>query len=424
MNNSVAGKSVSRSIAIYSVAFAVAGGTPFLLLPLLTKYLSPVQFGEVTSFLMLVVIAGNLAGLSSHGFVSVRYFKTDSGKFSGILSTSVAVVGFAHLVVAMILIVTFVKLQQIIGLPLGLTLLSIVAALTLSWNNIFLSVFQTTGQPMLYLRARVIQAAIEVLLCVALIFLFAPTSISRILSYQIALAASVLLGFHHCLSKGYLRGDVTLKDARAVGAFGVPMLPHIAASTAITYLDRAMVSSLLGVDSLGIYMVGMQIGMAMIIVIEPLNKALAPWLFSQLATNDAAIRLSVVKKTYLLYILLVLVGSIIALMAHLFFDLFIGSQYVEAKRLIGWVVAGFVFQGMYYSVVNYLFYAEKTGRLSVMSTLAAFAGGLISYILIDKYGLVGAGISFAVNNCILFLLVWTAASRVVPMPWLLAIGRK
>ena len=68
--------SVRRSIVIYACAFAVAGATPFLLLPVLTRHLSPAQFGEVTSFLMVTALLGNLAGLSAHGFVTVRYFKT------------------------------------------------------------------------------------------------------------------------------------------------------------------------------------------------------------------------------------------------------------------------------------------------------------------------------------------------------------
>jgi O-antigen/teichoic acid export membrane protein len=81
------------------------------------------------------------------------------------------------------------------------------------------------------------------------------------------------------------------------------------------------------------------------------------------------------------------------------------------------MVTGFVLQGMYYAVVNYLFYAERTGRLSMVSGATAVMGCLTSYVLTTQYGLTGAGASFVLNNAVLFALVWYAAAKAVPMPW-------
>jgi len=408
---------VTTAILIYACAFAVAGATPFVLLPILTKALSPLQFGEVTSFLMLAAIVGNVAGLSAHGLVSVRYFKTDAGTFSGIVTSSVLAVAGAHAAAAVVVAVLFPALRHVFDLPLGLMLFAVLAAWFLALNVIFLAIVQSAGQPMRYLGARTVQGAVEIGLCVALLYLVTADSGARIYSYAAALAASAAVGVHYCVRKGYLAGPASRAALRDLGRFGVPMLPHIAAGTAIVYLDRLMVSTLLGVESLGIYMVAMQIGMVMVAIIEPLNKALAPWLFAQLSKDDAAVRIAVVRKTYVFYAVLVVVGAVIALVAHVFFDRLIGPEYAAAKVLIPWMVTGFVVQGMYYTVVNYLFYAERTGRLSMMSSFTAAVGGAVSYVLISSLGLVGAGISFAVNNTILFVLVWLAASRAVAMPW-------
>ena len=92
--------------------------------------------------------------------------------------------------------------------------------------------------------------------------------------------------------------------------------------------------------------------------------------------------------------------------------------------LIPWMVAGFVCQGMYYTQVNYLFFVERTGRLSMVTGATAVGGVLISFALTRTFGLQGAGASFLINNLILFLLVWLVASRAVPMPWSLAGGDK
>jgi O-antigen/teichoic acid export membrane protein len=272
---------------------------------------------------------------------------------------------------------------------------------------------------MFYLKARLIQASLEVTLCVGIIVLFSATSEARILSYVAALAVSCIVGLRYCTNNNYVPAKVTKAHLLSMATFGLPMLPHIVAGTVINNMDRALVSSILGFDSLGIYMAAMQIGMAMILIVDPLNRALAPWLYEQLFKNDPRIRFVIVRNTYCMYAVLLLIGGLWTLLSMYFFENFIGSQYVSAKSLIPWMVAGFTFQGMYYSVVNYIFYAEKSGRLSIATTLTATIGCVLSYLLIRKLGLRGACISFALNNCLLFLIVWLVASRSVSMPWLL-----
>jgi O-antigen/teichoic acid export membrane protein len=191
----------------------------------------------------------------------------------------------------------------------------------------------------------------------------------------------------------------------------------VAAGTAITYLDRMVVSSLLGAPSLGLYMAAMQIGMVMIALVEPLNKALAPWLFRQLARNDEAVRRMIVRRTYGLFVALALVGVVLAAAAWLLFERLVGAAYAEARPLVPWMVAGFVLQGMYYAVVNYLFFAERTGRLSATSSTVAVVGVGVSTLLTSQWGLVGAAVSFTINNALLLLLVWAVAAASVPMPW-------
>ena len=408
---------IGQSVLIYACAFAVAGATPFLMLPILTKHLSPEQFGEATAFLMLTAILGNVAGLSAHGFVSVRFFKTAPAEFKGIVSSGLAAIGVSHLLAAVAVAALYPLLRPTLGVPLPMAILAVGTALAVNLNLISLAIFQSSSQPLLYLRARLVQGVFEFSLCLALVYLFQPDAGARAYSYAFAIAASATLGLFHCFKHGNVGTTIRRRHLRALAAFGIPMLPHVVAGSAIVYLDRLVVSTVLGSESLGIYMVATQIGMAMVAVIEPLNKGLAPWLFGQLAKNDAKVRRMIVTRTYLLYGALTLMGALVAGVSYLLFDKLISARFGAARPLIPWVVSGFVLQGMYYSVVNYLFYAEQTGRLSVFSATTAVLGCAVSYALTSAFGLLGAAISFALNNAVLFLLVWLAASRAVPMPW-------
>lgn len=409
--------SVRRSVVIYACAFAVAGATPFLLLPVLTRHLSPAQFGEVTSFLMFTALLGNFASLSAHGFVSVRYFKTAPEQFAPLVGTALSVLALSHGLALAATALLHPLLVQVLDLPLVPSLLAVGAAFFMNLCLVWLALFQSSGQPMRYLQARLIQGVLELGLGSVLVVWVLAEALSRTGSYTAALAASAAFGAWMCHRRGLFTLRFQRTQARALLTFGLPLLPHIVAGTTITYLDRLVVSSLLGAESLGFYMVAMQIGMAMVALTEPLNKALAPWLFAQLAKNDEAVRRMIVRRTYLLFAALALLGLVVAVAAHLLFDQIINPRFAPARALIPWMVGGFVLQGLYTSVVNYLFYAERTGRLSVVSASTALMGCGVSWLMTTRYGLQGAAMSFAFNSAVLFLLVWAVAARAVPMPW-------
>lgn len=269
-----------------------------------------------------------------------------------------------------------------------------------------------------YLQARLIQGGLELVLCIALVVWIMGEPMARTASYVLALAASALFGLWLCWRRGLYAPNFEFAQVRSLLVFGVPLLPHIVAGTTILYLDRLVVSSVLGSQGLGLYMVSMQIGMTMVALTEPLNKALAPWLFEQLSKNDDGVRRMIVRRTYQLFLVLVLIGLFVAVLANLLFDHLIDSRYEAAKVLVPWMVGGFVMQGLYTSVVNYLFYAERTGWLSMVSASTAAFGCGVSWIMVTHYGIQGAAMSFAFNSTLLFVMVWAVAARAVPMPWL------
>jgi O-antigen/teichoic acid export membrane protein len=366
---------VGRSVLVYGCAFAVAGATPFVLLPFLTQRLAPAEFGVVASFLMFVALLANLTGLSVHGFASVRYFKEERATLAAMVADATALLLISH------------------------------------------ALFQSSQQPLRYLKARLLQAGLEIGLCVALVLAVAAVAVARTGSYAVAIAASAVLGAWWCRRQGLVAGWPGRGHWRALLRFGLPLLPHLVAGTAIVHLDRLVVSTQLGPQSLGLYMSALQLGMVMVLLVEPLHKALAPWLFAQLAKNDDAVRRMVVKRTYALFAGLAALGAVFALAAVAAFDRLVGPAYLEARALVPWMVAGFVLQGLYYGVVNYLFYAERTGRLSMATGTAAVVGAAVAWTLTSAFGLTGAAMSFVVNNAMLLTLVWAMAARAVPMPW-------
>src|SRR3989344_4862395 len=71
--------SLFKSAFIYGVSSAINGAIPFLLLPILTRFLNPADYGIVTVFTTLISFYNVFIGLNINGAVFNKYFFS-SGK--------------------------------------------------------------------------------------------------------------------------------------------------------------------------------------------------------------------------------------------------------------------------------------------------------------------------------------------------------
>ena len=94
-----------------------------------------------------------------------------------------------------------------------------------------------------------------------------------------------------------------------------------------------------------------------------------------------------------------------------------GANYEGAGKVVGWLILGQVFGGMYLMVTNYIFYAKKTGPLAAVTLFAGLINVLLIMILVPRWGIIGAATSFGLAMGCRFCLTWWIAHHSYPMPW-------
>src|SRR5690606_18335582 len=94
-----------------------------------------------------------------------------------------------------------------------------------------------------------------------------------------------------------------------------------------------------------------------------------------------------------------------------------GPGYEQAGEVIGWLLLGQAFGGMYLMVTNYIFYSRRTGLLSAATITSGLINLVLLILLIKLLGLTGAAVSFSAAMAIRFLLTWWVAQKRHPMPW-------
>jgi O-antigen/teichoic acid export membrane protein len=151
------------------------------------------------------------------------------------------------------------------------------------------------------------------------------------------------------------------------------------------------------------------------------NNAFVPWLFERLKKSEIEVNLTIVRNTYIYFIVLAFAGLMYYILLPIGISLFVDQKFIDSLGYTSWLILGFVFQGMYYMVTNYIVFSGKTIVQSVITVSIGIMSLPLNYFLILNFGAIGASVSFSVSYLFMFLFTWIAAEKLYPMPWNLKI---
>ena len=109
---------LAHRAVIYTLASLGNSAIPFLLLPLLTRVLSPADYGVVVVFATAITVAGAFTGLSVHGAVNVRYHdaSVDIARYTG---TALCILGASTVAVLLVALLAGERIAAWSGIPRG-----------------------------------------------------------------------------------------------------------------------------------------------------------------------------------------------------------------------------------------------------------------------------------------------------------------
>ncbi|GIZ51289.1 lipopolysaccharide biosynthesis protein [Noviherbaspirillum aridicola] len=414
-DNRPAWRRLAENAVIYTVSNAASSAVPFLLLPFLTRWLSPEEYGLVTMYSTLLAALGALAGLSVHGAVSVRMFdrQTSHARYIG---TALYILGVSLLAVAAAVLLASPWLEAWSGLPAGWLLLAVLAAGGQFLVNIRLVVWQVEGKALRYGSFQFLQVAVNVGLSLLLVAGLHHGWSGRLAGISIALYLFAAIGLASLMRAGRIEWRFDPEYARDALRFGVPLMPHAIGSLFIAAGDRMIIAGALNLHEVGMYAAAMQIGLVISMIADAVTKALGPWIYKVLADGDATMKRRVVRMTYAYFAGMLALGVGFGFLAPWLLA-FLGEQYRSGATVIRWVALGGAFSGMYLMVVAYVFYAKRSELLSAASLTIGLGNLALSYFLVTRHGAVGAAQAYAASQFLMFVVVWLIAAKCHPMPW-------
>lgn len=408
--------------AIYLGANILNAGIPFLLLPILTRVLTPADYGTVAMFGIVLSVLGAFTGLSVHGAVGVRYFQMERKELAEYVGTCVGILVASTSVLFLLVAVFGSWLAGVSGVPSDWLLVAVVLSGFQFLGNIRLSLWQVSGEAKKYGGFQITQSLLNAAVSLILILMIGMAWEGRVLGQSVAVMMFGIIALWWLLRDGLLRfpGGWRVHSRDAL-KFGVPLIPHVIGGLLIVAADRFIIVRLLDVAQAGIYMVALQVGQALGLMTESFNKAYAPWLMKNLSKPTEALRVTIVRGTYCYFVLVFVAAAAFGFLAPMFIGFLVGESFRAAGDIVIYIALGFAFGGCYYMVTNYVFFESKTTVLALITFVSGIVNIPLIFVLVGYNGIIGAGQAFMLTQALSFFGTWWLAHRLHPMPWFKAL---
>lgn len=406
-----------RQAGVYTASGLTVKVIPFLLLPVLTRYLTPTDYGIVAMFLFLVLIIEPFISLGLAGAVTVKYYdkSTDLPAYvgTGALTTVAIAIPYELLVVLLM-----IPLSTITQVPPEWLLLVVPLVVARTVGGVLFALLRVREKALVYGVVQNAQSAGIIALSLLFVVALGRQWQGRLEAELVAWFAFSAIGLIALWRAGWLRLAFVRPYARHAVRFGVPLIPHMIGSILIVQTDRLLLTNMVGVDETGLYTVGYQLALVIELVAISFNNAYTPWLYAKLANADDKVKRMLVKNTYIQFAAMTAFAVGVALLMPWLAGQLLDPSYAKSGVFAVWFSLGFLFSAMYYMVTNYVFFAQQTHYLAAVTFTVALINIPLTYVLIRLNGGVGAAQATAIALGLSFVFTWIVSQRVYPMPWL------
>lgn len=411
INNLFKSKFIKNSI-LYTFGSMMIPMTGLIMLPIFTNYLTPAEYGIMTTVQTLVAMLQLFLLLALNGAIT-RFFydfldqpekqKEYLGSifiFVLIFSTSVAtiLIFFSNSVGS--LLFKNIPINPFYFYLIGLSWLTALSALPMA-------LFRAQEKAGLFVLINVVKALFVMGITAYLIVGRGLGAESVLISQVLITFVVVLLTFGMQLK--FLKFSLNLIFVKQSLIFSLPLLPHVASAWIIKSSDLFILEKFVDISHLGIYALAAQISAVLALFYTSINSALIPR-YTKLKKYGNEI---VANKLLKLFFYIVLIFGVMSIpIASLGIFLITSNDYHGAIHLIPFLIFGTILNGLYFIPVAKLFYHKKTKVIAISSSYAAFFNILINLIAIPYIGIYGAVLSTIVSEIIRLLLILNATRNI------------
>lgn len=410
---------MSNLLVHHALAYFVARGVPglvnFAAIAVYTRLLTAQEFGRYAVVLSLVGLV-HVMVFQAVQLVAMRFMPSRGGNQRIIQGH----VQFLFLWVSAC-VVALALLALIWVIPSGWKWLAVVGLLVVlaeGWHEMNLKVSAILLQPRVYGLLSATKAVAALALGAWLAWLGVGAGAPLVGLAVGMLAASLVFGSRYW--RGIRPRAPGKNTLRAYLAYGLPLSATFLLVWVVSSSDRIIIAQLLNDSATGIYAAGYDLAQSsLILLLSIINTAATPLAINALEKQGMAAARNQMADNGELIFVFALAGAagLIALTGPIM-NLFVGDEFRAGAILIfPWIVVSAAITGIKSFYFDIAFHIAKNSKwLIVTSGVAAVVNVASNYLLIPRYGIVGAAWATVAAFAVAALCSYILGRRVFPMP--------
>ena len=401
-------KKLTSNIVIYGATNMLKSLVPFLMLPILTTYLTPKDYGILSLIEVSILFLLPFITLNINSAINVEYFHLEHTQLKIYISNAILLSFLSGILFILLAFIFKQPISQALNLTEKLVLVLPIFALLRIVSTVLLGLYQVSEQPIKFASYTIIQTIIDFIFSYILIVYWKLGYIGRLEGIYFAFFIASIYGIYILYKQKLLTLLNPITYMKEILRYGIPLIPHVIGGVIIAMSDRYFISYFIGNDIVGYYTTAYQMGAIMLLVSISINQAWMPILFKMLREYQTY-KQQIKKYTIFLFFLYTFIGLVLYLLSDVLFSFFINEKFYMAKMFFPALLLGFMFQSYYYLFTNFLFFQKRTKILAKITFICAILNLILNYFLIHQFGAIGVAyatiITWAIYSIIIGLLI-------------------
>jgi len=399
-----------RDAAVYAATTVLARGTVFLLVPVVTRSLSPDEVGFVE--LATAAITFVQVVLSLEIGQALARFVPDEQHRSEVPTIASTALWFsvATYVIGSLVVIGAIGLVS----PSGITDTTVVVVLAASVGGIFLLVqgqLRWELRPSAYAISSVTYALVT--LGVTVLLVVTTQSVAAVFVGQI-IGAAAGIAIVGALTRATFEARFDRQWLRRLLAFSLPLVPASLGVLTALYVDRIVIGILLDLEDVAWFSIGHRLASTVGLVMTAVQLALTPLIYAVYRRREAPGQISEAFRVVVGLVLVLWLA--VSLLAPELVTIVATATYLPASVVVPLQMPAIILAGLIVFAPG-LWIEGRTGTIAVITLGGAAANLLLNLVLIGPLGITGAALATLASSALVFVVLMLMSQRSYPIPY-------
>lgn len=396
---------------IFTISSILNKGINFLILPVLTHYLTKDDYGHLGFVVSVVAITSIYIGLWPQNFIMTKFISFGREKLSRYMSNIFLIVMITFLLVEGVMFVSkdllfnnFDNSNQLIFL-IGVYTLFVVIF------NIFNIIAQMEKNAIRYAFFQFFYLSLSLSLALFLIIKLNFDWKGKFYSELFILFFITIYSFYFFIKNRYLTFDIDIKKIKEIVVFLFPLTFSIVSLFLISTTDKIILAKYLDMQSVGIYTIAMTMAIVINIIFDSVINAWSPYFFEKVDSDKKEDK-RFLKLSMIYYGIFVVISALLyILIVPYIFHIMIDEKFNSSLEYIPYLVVGFAFEGLRKPLNSFLMHKNKVNILASLSLVIAFLNIVLNIFLIQKFQIFGATYATIFSFALFYILTLVLVFR-------------